>query len=564
MKNRMLSQTSIHIVLMICICMVVIIMFHSNSQLSDAMKQERMAMDRKEISSTLSSELKAVSDYLTEQSRKYVLTKETTYHTNYWSEVNKTKRREKIIKDLRAMHLLDEEEWLLEAAKRSSDELILIEKQAMEIQSLDLLFDKSYSYKKEIIDNYIRQFQDMINLRMEREVKKARLATQREMWMQRLSELIAGALFIISFIIVYVFTIKPTLNYAKQLEENNEEQLNPHGTREIYRLGTDIYKMYQNMSSAIHTKSEYVAVMSHEIRIPLHSMLGYTYLLNNTVLDKQQKEYTTYLDRSIKSLLELVTTILDYEKMGKEKIKIEKVKFTLKQLKQEIEDSFKLKCEEKNIDLLIEIEEINGLELSTDYVKIKRLCNNLIGNAIKFTTKGFVKVTLRQSREGNRCQLLIKVQDTGIGIDEAHYDKIFMPYEQAEKNITQHFGGTGLGLSICKQIVELLEGKITVKSKIGEGACFTVYLPVEEIQIRKEEEWMQLPEEEVSKAQWQEIQRTFMEYIETGDFQATKYFETHKPAFKQYLGNETMKILAQYIDQFQFEHIKEMWQDDTI
>lgn len=564
MRKRMLSQTSIHIVLMVCICMVVIIMLNSNSRLSDAMAQERMAVDRKEKSNALGNELKSVSDYLTEQSRKYVLTKEATYQTNYWSEVNKTKRREKVIKDLRAINLLAEEEWLLEAAKRSSDELILIESEAMEQQSLELLFDESYSYKKEIIDNYIRQFQDMIDLRMEREVKRARLATQKEMWMQRLNELIAGALFIISFIIVYIFTIKPTLNYAKQLEENNEEQLNPHGTREIYRLGTDIYKMYQNMSSAIQAKSDYLAVMSHEIRIPLHSMLGYTYLLNNTELDKQQKEYTAYLDHSTKSLLELVTAILDYEKMGKEKLQIEKINFTLKQLQKEIEDSFKVKCEEKNIHLFTEIEALKDTELSTDYAKVRQLCNNLIGNAIKFTTKGFVKVTLGQFKEADKYQLLIKVQDTGIGIDKAHYDKIFMPYEQAEKSITHQFGGTGLGLSICKQIVQLLEGEITVESKLGEGTCFTVCLPVEGLLIKKEEVETPLPTVQVSKTQWQEIQKIFMGYIEIGDFQAAEYFKRHKTVFKQYLEAEKMNTLEQYMSQFQFEQIKEMWQDDTV
>lgn len=558
-KKGVLSQTSIHIMLIIFMGIIIGLMLQSNYTLEQAMQKERRAMDRKERSNALGYELQDVSDYMTEQARKYILTHDYTYSMNYWTEVNKTKRRESILEALKELDLLEEEQWLLKAAKKSSDELISIENEAMKHHALEQLFNEDYRVKKEIIRTYIQQFQSMINLRMAREVKQARSATEQEMEKQKVNELIAGLVCMLSAMVVYVFTIKPVLNYARQLEKNEEEKLNPHGTKEIYRLGKDIEQMYQRMSSAIKAKGEYLAVMSHEIRTPLHSMLGYTDLLEETVLDNQQKEYVTYLEHATKSLLRLVSNILDYEKIGNEKYQIEEEHFALRQLEKFIRDNFETTCQKKQLKLYIEREEEEEAELLGDYTKIKQIINNLVGNSIKFTDKGYIKISLQRSGEGLEQSLEMGIEDTGIGIDKKNYKAIFTPYKQLHQAERRDKEGTGLGLSICKEIVRCLNGQIKVESELGQGTLFKIQLPIQVEQTQRQQE----EGTTVTLEEWEEIKQVFINYVEDGDFEVVGYFEKYHQVFSYYLNAQQLSVIEESIRTFEFERIMEVWQNDT-
>lgn len=225
-------------------------------------------------------------------------------------------------------------------------------------------------------------------------------------------------------------------------------------------------------------KETFLATMSHEIRNPLNSILGFTKLLDNGQLGSDQKEYMRALVGSSSYLMKLVNDILDYSKVEAGELQLVKEAFSVKSLVVDTNAMFSMAAKEKELDFSITIKDEVPEWLSGDAFRIKQIINNLISNAIKFTSSGSIKVTLGGWWYRECFYLETKVKDTGIGIDEEKLVEVFESFKQESADISGKFGGTGLGLSISKQLTEAMDGTIHVESTKGKGTCFTVKLPL--------------------------------------------------------------------------------------
>ncbi|MDD9937524.1 MAG: ATP-binding protein [Myxococcales bacterium] len=232
---------------------------------------------------------------------------------------------------------------------------------------------------------------------------------------------------------------------------------------------------------AVKAKSEFLANMSHEIRTPMTAMLGMTELLQMSKLDEAQKEFADTIERSGNTLLQLVNDILDFSKIEAGQLTIEEVRFNLRTLLEEVQRMLDVKARQKGLKFEVEIDESIPLRYRGDPTRIKQVLVNLMGNAIKFTHDGGVKLRATgRELEGNRRMLDLSVVDTGIGIAPDQIEQVFEAFTQADASTTRKFGGTGLGLAISNQLTKLMGGELRVESKPDEGSVFTMSLALPE------------------------------------------------------------------------------------
>ncbi|WP_372752288.1 ATP-binding protein [Labilibaculum sp.] len=227
-------------------------------------------------------------------------------------------------------------------------------------------------------------------------------------------------------------------------------------------------------------KEDFLATMSHEIRTPLNAIIGFTNQLTKTKLEDQQQSFVRVLKNSSTHLLGIVNEILDLSKIEAGKLHIEKIPFHPYSLVFDAYDILKINADNKKVDFSLDYEGNDKINLESDPFRIKQIILNLGSNAIKFTNKGSVSIKVSVTPKGKLFSFEVDVVDTGIGIEESKLETIFEDFSQADSFSARKYGGTGLGLAISRRLARLLGGDLNVESKLGEGSCFSLKIPLME------------------------------------------------------------------------------------
>jgi signal transduction histidine kinase/DNA-binding response OmpR family regulator len=236
--------------------------------------------------------------------------------------------------------------------------------------------------------------------------------------------------------------------------------------------------------AAAQAKSEFLATMSHEIRTPMNGILGMSELLLNTSLSDTQQRFAKSLHSSGRALLTVLNDILDFSRIDAGKLQLEVVDFDPRQIAEDVVDLFAESAQAKGLELLCAVAPDMPATLCGDPARLRQILTNLVGNAIKFTGRGEVVVTLAAGAAagpgGDDAAWVLRgeVRDSGIGMTPDVLDRLFQPFSQADSSMVRRFGGTGLGLAIVKRLVELMGGTIAVESAVDRGSVFSFTIPL--------------------------------------------------------------------------------------
>jgi len=279
------------------------------------------------------------------------------------------------------------------------------------------------------------------------------------------------AISVLAALVSMIFHTRKIKAINKTLQQNQKKIEVQNKILQVKNI--EVMQAKEAAEEAANLKTQFISTISHEIRTPLNAIIGVTNLLHQSNPSQEQLENLNILKISSDNLLGLVNNILDFSKLESGKIQLENIEFNLKALVQDVRDLFSVKAAEKNIQLLIAFDDKIPNVLKGDPLRINQLLINLVGNAIKFTESGYVKMEVSlQLSTINHALVYFSVADTGIGIHQNKQKQIFDSFTQADANTTRKYGGTGLGLSICKRILETLHSRLQLESTIGVGSTF--------------------------------------------------------------------------------------------
>ena len=291
---------------------------------------------------------------------------------------------------------------------------------------------------------------------------------------------------LLSFVINVIYSKVHHSNWQKFLVQKERSE---NVSQELIKTNQKLNDAVKEAELATQIKGDFIATVSHEIRTPINGVLGMSSLLQETDLNEEQKEIVGMVVSSADSLLTIINDILDFSKLESGKLRIENVSFDLSEMLNEIAVLFGEMSSGKGLKFSLVLPNELENNIIGDPVRLRQILTNIIGNALKFTLEGYIKLSLKFKLLNNDVQMVqFKIEDTGIGIEEEKLKLIFNRFTQADSSTTRKFGGTGLGLAITKELVGLMSGHLDVKSKPGIGTIFYVNIPfkLDRIKITKD------------------------------------------------------------------------------
>ncbi|MFP4470333.1 MAG: ATP-binding protein [Bacteroidales bacterium] len=284
--------------------------------------------------------------------------------------------------------------------------------------------------------------------------------------------LITSILLAILGVLVIAYFWRKSHNLNLQLMQKKEQ---------LEHLNRELTLAKEETEKALEFKSQFLANISHEVRTPLNIIIGFNSILKKHITDAKLKKYIRSIEVSSYNLLQFLNDILDMSKIEAGRMQLKPEHINLKSMIYDLGEVFNLKAQEKDLTLELEIDRYLPSCFYIDEVRLRQILVNLIGNAIKFTERGFVKIIVQTDHDSkpacrfsSSANLIIKVQDTGIGIDAAHQNEVFESFRQVNQQNRTEMGGSGLGLSISKRLTEMMNGELTLESQPGTGSTFTL------------------------------------------------------------------------------------------
>jgi len=285
--------------------------------------------------------------------------------------------------------------------------------------------------------------------------------------------------------------VKSTLRLKQEMENRKAHEKQLQSLTEKYKTKA------LEAELANRAKAQFLANMSHEIRTPMNAITGMTTLAINENKSPLVDKYLKTIQSSSQLLLTLLNDILDISKIEAGRLNMEYTEFNIRSIMEQSVTIFGSKASFKDIELILSIDNNIPDNLIGDPHRFNQVLNNLISNAIKFTSEGYISVNARMlNKEADKVTIQFEVNDTGMGIEQSNYNELFKSFTQADSSTTRKFGGTGLGLTICKNLVELMDGKIWIESKVNEGSkfIFTASFSISKKQLEKKS-WLPSDEE---------------------------------------------------------------------
>lgn len=275
--------------------------------------------------------------------------------------------------------------------------------------------------------------------------------------------------------------------------DNNNQPLRMLGTHKNItkrkEFEVKILEAKQEAEAANRYKSEFLANMSHEIRTPMNGVMGMIQLAQQTELDHQQSDYLNKAHSSANSLLHIINDILDFSKIEAGKLELEQVPFKLEDVLDAVVNVNVLAAQTRQLELILDPPNL-PLTLLGDPLRLNQILTNVVSNAVKFTTNGFVELSCAiESQTASQVKLQFSVTDTGVGIESSKLPMLFKAFSQADGSTTREYGGSGLGLSISQHLVEMMGGQFKVDSVLGEGSCFSFCIDFELEQQEQHSPW---------------------------------------------------------------------------